>query len=84
MQKKVIKTKLGKVQDLLQDFKKGQQLFTSAKSSMDQASQILQKSMKAYQDIEAEAKSLGIDLNNDIKRIGNSIQELLKETQSFK
>jgi len=78
------KVELGIIQDVIQDFKKGMDLFTDAKSSMDRASEILDATEKLYEKAEQQAKDLGVDMDSQTKKLGERIKSIAKEARSFK
>lgn len=78
------KIELGIIQDVIQDFKKGMDLFTDAKSSMDRASEILDATEKLYEKAEQQAKDLGVDMGSQTKKLGERIKSIAKEARSFK
>lgn len=78
------KVELGIIQDVIQDFKKGMDLFTDAKSSMDRASEILDAAEKLYEKAEQQAKDLGVDMDSQTKKLGERIKSIAKEARSFK
>ena len=78
------KIELGIIQDVIQDFKKGMDLFTDAKSSMDRASEILDATEKLYEKAEQQAKDLGVDMDSQTKKLGERIKSIAKEARSFK
>jgi hypothetical protein len=81
---KVEKVELGIMQDIIADYKKGIDLFTSAKSTMDRASEILDATEKLYEKAERQAKDLGIDMPSQTSNLGNKIKEAAKEARKFK
>ena len=72
------KVDLGIMQDIISDYKKGIDLFTSAKSTMDRASEILDATEKLYEKAERQAKDLGIDMPSQTSKLGNRIKETAK------
>ena len=78
------KVDLGIMQDIISDYKKGIDLFTSAKSTMDRASEILDATEKIYEKAERQAKDLGIDMPSQTSKLGNRIKETAKEARKFK
>lgn len=78
------KVDLGIMQDIISDYKKGIDLFTSAKSTMDRASEILDATEKLYEKAERQAKDLGIDMPSQTSKLGNRIKETAKEARKFK
>lgn len=77
------KVELGIIQDVIQDFKKGMDLFTDAKSSMDRASEILDAAEKLYEKAEQQAKDLGVDMGSQTKKFGERLKMIAKEARSF-
>tara|TARA_R110000850_G_scaffold47433_1_gene118476 strand:- start:1288 stop:1569 length:282 start_codon:yes stop_codon:yes gene_type:complete len=78
------KVELGIMQDIISDYKKGLDLFTSAKSTMDKSSEILDATEKLYEKAERQAKDLGIDMPSQTSKLGNRIKETAKEARKFK
>ncbi len=74
----------GVMQDILSDYKKGVNLFQDAKGTMDRAFESLSQAKKAYDELEAKTKQLGIEVPNDTKKVANRLNEYLKEAQKFK
>lgn len=77
------KVELGIIQDVIQDFKKGMDLFTDAKSSMDRASEILDAAEKLYEKAEQQAKDLGVDMGSQTKKFGERLKSIAQEARSF-
>ena len=75
------KVELGIIQDVIQDFKKGMDLFTDAKSSMDRASEILDATEKLYEKAEQQAKDLGVDMGSQTEKFGNTLKLNAKEAR---
>jgi hypothetical protein len=78
------KVELGIMQDIISDYKKGIDLFNSAKSTMDRASEILDATEKLYERAEKQAKDLGIDMPSQTSQLGNRIKETAKEARKLK
>lgn len=78
------KVNLGIMQDIISDYKKGIDLFTSAKSTMDRASEILDATEKLYEKAERQAKDLGFPIPSQTSKLGNKIKETAKEARKFK
>jgi len=81
---KVEKVEMGLMQDIVSEYKKGLDLFTSAKSTMDRASNILDATEKMYEKAETQAKTLGIELPSQTEKLGNRIKEAAKEARKLK
>ena len=69
---------LGLAQDLLQEYKKAVDTFTSAESTMDRALQMLKSAKKIYEDIEQKSKQLGVDVDSQIKKLGTNLDSFIK------
>ena len=78
------KIELGIIQDAVQEFKKGQDLYTSAISTMDRASDILDNAEKLFTKAEADAKQLGVDIPSSTAKLGQRIKEFAREARSKK
>lgn len=78
------KVKLGIIQDAVQEYKKGLDLYTSAISTMDRASDILDNAEKLYGKVEAVSKEMGFPVPSDTAKLGQRIKELAKEARSKK
>lgn len=74
------KVELGLAQDLLQDYKKAVDQFTSAESAMDRASEMLKQAKKVYNDLEQKSKELGIDLDSSTKKLGTNLDSFIKSS----
>lgn len=82
--KKAEKVELGLMQDVLADYKKGLDLFTSAKSTMDRASEILDNAERLYKKLEDNAKELGVDIPSSTAKMGDRLKSISKEARKFK
>lgn len=78
------RVELGIVQDAVQEYKKGLDLYTSAISTMDRASEILDNAEKLYSKVEAVSKEMGFPVPSDTAKMGQRIKELAKEARSKK
>ena len=74
------KVELGLAQDLLQDYKKAVDQFTSAESAMDRASEMLKQAKKVYNDLEQKSKELGIDLDSSTRKLGANLDSFIKSS----
>jgi len=74
------KVELGLAQDLLQDYKKAVDQFTSAESAMDKASEMLKQTKRIYNDLEQKSKELGIELDAATKKLGTNLDSFIKSS----
>jgi hypothetical protein len=72
------RVELGLAQDLLQEYKKGVDLFTDAQSTMDRALEILIQAKDIYNDIEQKSSELGIDVNEGVRRLGDNLDSFIE------
>jgi phage shock protein A len=74
------KVELGLAQDLLQEYKKAVDQFTSAESAMDRASEMLKQAKKVYNELEQKSKELGIDLDSSTRKLGTNLDSFIKSS----
>ena len=72
------RVELGVVQDFIQNYKSAVDSFTNAESLMDRALETLKETKISYSKIENQAKELGIDLGNDVKKYGSNLDSFIK------
>ena len=66
------RVELGLAQDLLQEYKKGVDLFTDAQSTMDYALESLK-----------QASELGIDVTEGVKRLGDNLDSFIESATNI-